>query len=465
MATASDQILTVAQMQAAEQRIFDAGTSVEAVMERAGSGAADWVWRIAAGRPVTVLCGPGNNGGDGYVIARILLERGLNVQVIAPVQPKTDAARAMRKRLGTPVFTADGGGARGVLVDCLFGSGLSRPLSPELQLLLRDLAERHDTAIAVDLPSGVASDSGALLNSRLPRYDCTIALGAWKFAHWLQPSNAIMGVLRLVDIDVAPTEGAAALLSPPHIDPPGRTAHKYTRGMCAVVGGAMPGAAMLAAEAAQRAGAGYVKLHLASGGFPGRPDLVADSGPLDGFLDEPRLSSILIGPGLGRDKDASKALGLAIAADKPLVLDADALMILRAAHVREGWAAVATPHEGELATMCESFSVIAASKLDRARALARITGMVIIAKGADTLIAAPDGTVAIAPPASRWLSTAGSGDVLSGIAASRLAAGASPYEAACQAVWLHGRAAGELGAAFTTSELAKAVTSAMARSL
>ncbi len=186
----TDQVLTVAQMQAAEQALVDAGTSIDEMMQCAGRGAGEIVWRIAAGRKVTVLCGPGNNGGDGYVIARTLRSRGLVMNVVAPIAPKTDAAIAARLAWGTePVRDARQSVRGDVLVDCLFGTGLGRPLDDDLSGLLRRLASSHAHAVAVDLPSGVDSDNGDCLNPGLPRYDLTLALGAWKFAHWLMPAT------------------------------------------------------------------------------------------------------------------------------------------------------------------------------------------------------------------------------------------------------------------------------------
>ena len=176
----SAQILTAAQMSAAEQKLFDEGIPVFDLMLTAAGGAAEWIRRIAAGRTVTVLCGPGNNGGDGYVIATRLREAGNAVQVIAPVEPTTDAARQARDLWGEKALTSGGKVEGEVFVDCLFGSGLSRPLSGEHALLLRDLAARHHLSVAVDVPSGIASDTGALLNDKLPDFDVTLALGAWK---------------------------------------------------------------------------------------------------------------------------------------------------------------------------------------------------------------------------------------------------------------------------------------------
>ena len=260
MAVPSNQILSVAQMRGAEQALIDGGCSGDALMRRAGEGAAEWVWRLAWPRPVTVLCGPGNNGGDGYVIAAALRRRGLDVAVIAPLEPKTDAARNARAAHQGAVSAAPDGRHGGTLVDCLFGSGLTRALPDDLLGVLRDLAAVHPHRVAIDLPSGVESDSGRPLNDGLPPYDLTVALGAWKFAHWLMPAAATMGSRQLVPIGVGEVPEAARLLARPALRAPAADAHKYTRGLAVVVAGAMPGAALLAARAAMHSGAGYVRL-------------------------------------------------------------------------------------------------------------------------------------------------------------------------------------------------------------
>ncbi|MGB7419855.1 MAG: NAD(P)H-hydrate dehydratase [Erythrobacter sp.] len=463
--TSEAQVLTGAQMRAAEAALFDAGTSESVLMERAGAGAADWVRRIAAGRAVSVLAGPGNNGGDGYVIARHLREAGNTVRLIAPLPPASKSATAARDAWDGPTMTSGDASEADVLVDCMFGTGLSRPLSPEHALLLRDLAERHKLRIAIDLPSGIATDSGAALNEKLPHYDVTLALGAWKLAHWSLPGRDIMGAKRLIPLGIGAVEGAARLIGTPQLRTPISDAHKYTRGLAAIIGGEMPGAAVLAAEAAQRAGAGYVKLvsdqsHPAAGA-----DLVIEKGPPAEALDDERIAAVLVGPGLGRGGAAKDALGAAMKAGRPLVLDADALTLLAPNVLNRDIPILATPHDGELETLCRSFRVVASGRRDRAAALARATGMVVLAKGPDSVVAAPDGRVALARPASSWLSTAGTGDVLAGIAVSRLAVGRDPFTAAGEALWLHGEAARRLGPAFTAGALAYNVDRAFSRAL
>ncbi|MCL6251863.1 NAD(P)H-hydrate epimerase [Altererythrobacter sp. KTW20L] len=460
----SNQVLTVAQVQAAEQALVDGGETISGLMERAGAGAAQWVWRMAAGRPVTVLCGPGNNGGDGYVIARILEERGLKVSVIAPVEPRTDAARAARAAWGgEPVADARGG----VFVDCLFGSGLARALDDNLLSLLRRLAQAHDLRVAVDLPSGINADSGEPLNPLLPHYDLTVALDAWKFAHWLMPAMPMMGTRKLVPIGLEQVGGAAQMLSKPRLSPPVASAHKYSRGFVGVIGGAMPGAGELAAMAAMRSGAGYVKL-FADDAFPAMPELVTESGIIDELVADQRLDVLVVGPGLGRDALAREKLQQVLARELPTVIDGDALALLDPAMLSGRRAGlVLTPHAGELETLYRACEIEAGSRFGRLFALSHDTGSVVIAKGPDTIIAAPDGgmTLGASAMAPSWLSVAGSGDVLAGLVASRLATGLTLEEGARQAVWLHARAGQIAGPACLPGDLVDAIPQAIGECL
>ena len=461
----ANQVLTAAQMRGAEAALIASGTSVNELMQRAGQGASEWVWRLSGGRSVTVLCGPGNNGGDGYVIAEALWERGTAVAVVAAAEPQTDAARNARSLYQGEVRGPSATPHGEVLVDCLFGTGLTRPLSADHAALLARLAASHHQVVAVDLPSGIDADLGLALNSGLPANDLTLALGAWKPAHFLMPAAATMGALRLVEIGVEPVAGAAQVIARPQFVPPGAAAHKYTRGLLGVIGGAMPGAAALAALAAQGAGAGYVKL--LGQGTALAADLVHDSRPLADALSDKRLNALLIGPGLGRDGAAREALALVLAEQIPSVIDADALMLLTPRLLRKRTAPlIATPHGGELAALEAAFGLSGTgSKITRAAALAVASGMVIVAKGADTVVAAPDGRIALAQRGSSWLSMAGTGDVLAGTIASRLATGTEAFAAACEGVWLHGEAAWLCPAPFTASQLAAQVRSAYAACL
>lgn len=465
VASRNNQILSVRQMRAAEEALIAAGSSVDQLMQIAGHGASEWVWRMAGHRAVTVLCGPGNNGGDGYVIAEALRERGSAVQVIAATEPKTEAACNARALYRGAVLGPDADPQGDVLVDCLFGSGLTRSLTSEHMALLGRLAASHARCIAIDLPSGIDSDSGEPLNPNLPDWHLTVALGAWKQAHFLMPACATMGALRLVDIGVEAVPEAAQLIARPALQAPAAAAHKYRRGLLGVVGGAMPGAALLAARAAQHGGAGYVKL--LGSGTDAPADLVTDAGPLGRPLSDTRYAALLVGPGLGRDKPARERLKAALAAQVPTVLDADALVLVRARDTHDHiHPRIITPHEGEFAVLERAFKLPGVgTKIDRAVELAASCGSIVVAKGPDTVVARGDGRVALAPRASSWLSTAGTGDVLAGVIASRLASGLDPFEAACQGVWLHGAAARLCGPVFTAAQLADMVQSAYAACL
>lgn len=458
------QVLDVAAMRAAEAALIAWGTPAQELMEIAGRALGEWARRLGARRPVTVLCGPGNNGGDGYVAARHLMEHGVSVTVIAAREPTTPEAITARSLYKGEVQGPSAFPHGGVLLDCLFGSGLSRPLPGDLFVLLTGLAETHSLRIAADLPSGIEADSGEVLNPGLPACDVTVALGAWKHAHYAMPAAPLMGALRLVDIGVAAVPGAARVLAKPRIAPPPADAHKYKRGLLAIVAGAMPGAALLSAEAAQRSGAGYVKL-LA----PARPEgvppaLVCDVSDLAALTD-PRIAAILVGPGLGRSAEAVARLDAALSADRPVVIDADALVLLRPDS--PGTAPrVLTPHEGEMAALEASFGLSASgTRRMRALALAEASAAVVLLKGPDSLIAAPGGDVTLSPRASTWLSVAGSGDVLAGIIASRLAVHGDAFLAAQEGLWLHGEAARLCGPAFTAGDLAAATGYALSAAL
>lgn len=462
------QVLTVAQMRAAEEDLIAGGTSVDALMQVAGRGAAEWVRRIAGGGSVTVLCGPGNNGGDGWVIAEYLREHGNAVQVAEARAPATDAARNAKTLYRGAIVGADGVSSGDVFVDCLFGSGLTRALPDDLFGLLCALAGRHRHRIAVDVPSGIESDSGAALNKGLPEWTLTVALGAWKHAHFAMPACSTMGALRLVDIGVAAVPGAARGLARPRLAPPAADAHKYRRGMLGIVAGEMPGASLLAATAALRAGAGYVKLVAPDAPSNVPPELVV-TGDVAAMLGDPRVAALLVGPGLGRSDEAARLLARVLHAGLPSVIDADALMLLRPAMLGSS-PTVLTPHEGEMGALERAFGLSGEGlQRERALALAEVSGAVVVLKGPDTVIAAPDGRVIVAPRASSWLSVAGTGDVLAGTIASRLATHCQAsgqaldqaLRAAEEGLWLHAEAARLCGAAFTAGELAHAVQAAL----
>lgn len=463
--TGGKPILTAMEMRAAEQTAIGAGVSEYDLMERAGASAADIIWRAGGRRDALILCGPGNNGGDGFVIARRLVERGVPVRVAALSESRTESSQRARALWQGPVETLAEASPATQLIDALFGTGLSRGLEPMVADRLCALTERAGASFAIDVPSGVESDSGALL-SPVPRFGLCIALGALKPAHVLHPAAAQIGRLCLAEIGID-VRSDCHRLALPRIVMPGPGAHKYSRGLVAVVGGDMRGASLLGARAAAHAGCGTVRRLAPDLPVHGPDAIVSIRAPeadaVAQALADRRVSVVLVGPGLGRDAQARARLDAAIGAGHPLVLDADALTMLG----EDGpdalpSGAILTPHEGEFRCL---FGDLAGSKIDRARAAAARAGAVIIYKGADSVMAAPDGRAVVANGASPWLSTAGTGDVLAGIAAARLAVTGDPFAAACEAVWLHGEAARRAGPAFVADDLIAWLPAALASRL
>ncbi|KQM88840.1 carbohydrate kinase [Sphingomonas sp. Leaf23] len=437
-------------MRGAEEATFASGVTQDALMERAGLAVAREVRRLALGRPVLVLAGSGNNGGDAFVCARFLQEWGCDVAVAALPTRASGAAERMRAAWAGPVATLSGAKVRPVVVDGLFGIGLSRPLAPDIADPLARLI--HDAfVIAIDLPSGIDADAERHF-AGCGRADVTVALGALKPAHVTGAAVARMGHVLLADLGIAlPT--APRTIARPVIAAPDREAHKYRRGLVTVLAGAMPGAARLAAHAALAAGAGYVVLAGDDAGQGGPDALVRRSrDDLPALLADDRLAALLVGPGLGRDDDATRLIDAALACAAPLVIDGDALSVLGAAGIGRIAARAAptflTPHSGEFDRM---FGAGGGNKIDRTAQAALQARATIVHKGPDTVIASPDGTVTVSPDAPSWLSTAGTGDVLAGILAARLRPGCE--QAAAQAVWLHGRAAQLAGPAFVADAL------------
>ncbi|MBB5687131.1 NAD(P)H-hydrate dehydratase [Sphingobium boeckii] len=455
-------ILTAAAMRAAEDRAIARGASVESLMARAGKAVAEAAWRFGGGRPVLILCGPGNNGGDGYVAARVLKALGANVRVAAPCDPQSEAAIQARRGWDGPVEPLTDTTPAPMLVDALFGTGLSRPLQPDVADALMRLVSRAHLALAVDLPSGLATDTGALL-APVPHFSLTLALGALKPVHLLQPAAHLCGAVRVADIGIA-TESLITELARPHLAAPGPADHKYSRGFVAVVGGGMPGAARLSATAALRAGSGMVKLLGGQGG----PDALVcrPIEELAATLADKRLNAVVIGPGLSPDAAGRSLLDQVMAGRAPAVMDAGALRLIgdMGAEALKGLPAMAilTPHDGEFESL---FGKGQGSKIDRAGQAAAASGAVIVFKGADTVIASPDGQIAVAPDASAWLSTGGTGDVLAGIVAAMRARGLDAFDAACAGVWLHGDAARRAGPAFVADDLANHLPAAIAACL
>ena len=444
-------ILTAAAMAAAEQKAVDSGTSVQQLMERAGAALAEAAYRFGGGMPVLILCGPGNNGGDGYVAARHLADRGVSVRVAALGDPRSEAAIWARSQWAGTVEGLETAAGAPMLIDCLFGTGLKYGLEQAVSDRLLTLADQARLVIACDLPSGIEADSGALL-SPAPRADVTLTFGALKPAHRLAPAIHRCGRVVLADIGIEAGSDWHEI-GPPNLPPLDPDGHKYTRGLVHALAGKMPGAIALAARAASRAGVGYVRVST-SRSIDGLPAAVVQTDTA--ALNDPRIGCLLVGPGMG---DVPQVLTLALTSKAPKVIDADAIGQVGDPERLKGQDAIVTPHAGEFRRL---FGDLPGSKAEQAIEAARRSGAVLVFKGPDTLVASPDGRLGFAPPAPAWLATAGTGDVLAGLIAAMRARGLPAFEAACAGVWLHGRAAEIAGPSMIADDLAAAIPDALA---
>ncbi|HEX2804078.1 MAG TPA: NAD(P)H-hydrate dehydratase [Sphingomicrobium sp.] len=444
-------ILTAEAMRAAEQGAIDSGTPVETLMERAGAALAEATNRYAGPLPVLVLCGPGNNGGDGYVAARHLAAQGIPVRVASLADPKSDAAKWARSGFDGEVEPlTEKTEQAAVVIDCLFGTGLNKGVEDSAVKQLFRLSEAASVAVACDLPTGIGSDSGELL-SAVPEFDLTVTFGALKPAHRLMPAMMRCGRLVLGDIGIeADTQWHE--IGAPKLLPLDSAGHKYDRGLVHALAGKMPGAIALAATAAARSGAGYVRVST-SRAIDGLPSAVVQTDTAN--LDDEQIGCILIGPGMG---DIPQLLTLALTSRAPKVIDADAIGQLGEPERLRGQEAILTPHSGEFGQL---FGEVPGTKAEQALEASRRSGAVLVYKGPDTLVAAPDGRLGFAPPAPAWLASAGTGDVLAGMIAALVARRMPAFDAACAAVWLHGRAAEIAGPHMIADDLAAAIPAAL----
>jgi hydroxyethylthiazole kinase-like uncharacterized protein yjeF len=440
------ELLTPDEMGQADHAAPALGMPSLALMENAGRAVARAIRQRLAPARTLVLCGPGNNGGDGYVVARLLAQEGWPVAVaaLAAPRPGSDAAFMAARWQGPNRGFTPGEAARADLViDAVFGAGLSRDLDPDVAAVLA--AARQ--LVAIDVPSGLDGATGAARGAA-PTAVLTVTFFRLKPGHLLLPGRERCGELVLADIgmpeavlhaiDTRTFANGPALWSLPELSMAGQ---KYTRGMLTVLAGSeMAGAARMAAMGARRAGAGLLTLVVQGNGDVLRatePGLIVSDEPLETLLQDKRRKTWLCGPGLGLDR-ARAALPALIAAGREIVADADALGACAGEPDRLRGVAVITPHGGEFAKL---FGPIGHDKLAAARAAAARIRAVVVLKGADTVIAAPDGRAAINHNAPPSLATAGSGDVLAGIIAGLLTQGMAPWEAAAAGVWLHGEAA------------------------
>jgi len=428
---------------------------VGVLMEAAGRAVARAA--MARFRPcrTLVLAGPGNNGGDGYVAARLLERAGwpVSVAVLAPPRPGGPASEAAARWHGPVVPLRPEEAARaGLVIDALLGAAPSRPLPAEAVAALRAAG---GPILAVDVPSGLDGGTGQALGE-VAAAALTVTFARLKPGHLLMPGRRLCGAIHLADIGLPGAALEAALAGEParsfrnapglwhlpSLDPEG---HKYGRGHVVVAGGVMAGAARLAAAAARRAGAGLVTLAATSGEAAaafraGEAGAIVAGPPAAPLLEDERRGTWVIGPGLAPEEATRALLAGAVAAGRRVVADAGALGAFAGAPEGLRGAAILTPHGGEFAKL---FGPVGPDRLAAARAAAARQGGVVVLKGPDTVIAAPDGRAAINHDAPPSLATAGTGDVLAGIAGAFLAQGMPAFEAACAAVWVQGRAAPE----------------------
>jgi hydroxyethylthiazole kinase-like uncharacterized protein yjeF len=484
------ELLSNAEMVEADRLTIAGGTAGIDLMEHAGAAVAAAAQEAhAPGARVVVVAGPGNNGGDGFVAARLLAERGYDVKLLLVGEAsrlKGDAALAA-KRWNGAVVAADPASLAGadVVIDALFGAGLDRPVEGIAHGLIEAMNEQDAPVVAVDLPSGINGTSGAVMGVAVVAAQ-TVTFFRKKPGHVLLPGRLCCGAIRVADIGIPTTvlhriapktwENVPALWRA-RFPVPRLTGHKYDRGHAVVISGPSwsTGAARLAARGALRAGAGLVTIASPRDALAinAAANLAIMVRPVDGaaeltaFLADRRLNTVALGPGLGVGEPTCAMVLAALSGDRAAVLDADALTsfardpqrLAQALQGRGDKATILTPHEGEFARVFNALDARtkAGSKLDRTRLAATLTGAVVLLKGGDTVVAAPDGRAAIAGNAPAYLATAGAGDVLTGIATGLLAQGMPAFEAACAAVWLHGEAATTFGPGLIAEDLPEAL--------
>lgn len=483
------ELLTPDEMGRADRLTIEAGTPGIVLMERAGRAVADAVgFAHPLGSRVFVVAGPGNNGGDGYVAARILIERGYRVSLwsLVPVEKLVGDAALAAARYKGPVlpagFEAFAAGLErsDVIIDALFGAGLARDLDGLAGAVVMALNASGKPVVAVDLPSGIDGLTGAVRGVAV-KATTSVTFFRKKPGHLLLPGRAHAGPVIVADIGIRDrvidelgirTFSNAPKLWLDAIEPPQLQGHKYARGHALVLSGGMTttGAARLAAIAALRAGSGLVTvlsppdalmvnaMHLTAVMLK----KCGSAEDLAAILTDARLNAILLGPGAGVGPATATMVEAALTGPRAVVLDADALTsfqdrpedLFARIHAHDG-AVVLTPHEGEFARAFPDLAERSGKpKLERARTAANRSGATIILKGADTVIAAPDGRAVINDNAPPDLATAGSGDTLAGIVVGLLARGVPGFEAACAAVWMHGETGKRAGAGLIAEDLA-----------
>jgi hydroxyethylthiazole kinase-like uncharacterized protein yjeF len=470
-------VLTCDEVRQCEARAVAAGVSLSELMTRAGRACAEALDRRYPKGRVVVLAGPGNNGGDAFVAATRLVEFGRDVALreLAPGGARTAEGEAASKAWTGPRSPLSDLQLRpgDIVLDGLFGAGLSRALAGEAARAAERVNAFTAPVVAIDIPSGLNGDTGAIAGPVI-RAKLTVTFGAKKPAHVLQPAAELCGDVEIVEIGFGPfiTDiGGGRLMenAPPlwadRLAWPTPSSHKHTRGRLAVVSGGLAhtGAARLAAQAGLRIGAGAVTLLTppsalmvaASSVTAVMTSSFADADELVKLTD--KASAVVIGPAAGVTEDTRRNVEALIEAGRRLMLDADALTVLsrNATSLSRiaGRDIVLTPHAGEFERVFPGVLAAAPSRIEAVRTAAAQAGVVVLLKGFDTVIAAPDGRAVVNTHASPFLATAGSGDVLSGIVGGLMAQGLAPFDAACTGAWMHGDAGLRAGPGMTAEDL------------
>jgi len=460
------ELLTPGEMARADAASPTLGVSGPTLMANAGRAVARAIRTRFRPCRTLVLAGPGNNGGDGYVAARLLQQDGWPVALaaLAPARIGSDAAAAAADWHGPSASFAPASAQRADLViDAVFGAGLARDVNG----IVADTLRAARCVVAVDVPSGVDGATGAV-RGFAPQAALTVSFFRLKPGHLLMPGRELCGETVLADIGLPEAvlrqvraNSFANLPELWRVPAPEADAHKYSRGHVTVAGGAtMTGAARLAADAARRGGAGLVTIAAEGRGDiyrSGSPGVLVSDASLAELLEDRRRHVWVCGPGLGPDA-ARATLPVLLSAGRSVVADADVFSAFAGEPDALKGAAVLTPHAGEFA---RAFGDAGPDRLAAARTAAARTGAVVLLKGADTIIAAPDGKAAINANAPPWLATAGAGDVLAGLIAGLLAQGMAPWDAAAAGAWLHGRAAAIAGPGLVAEDLLPALTTAL----
>ena len=485
------ELLTPQQMGEADRLTMSAGKPGSVLMERAGEAVAAIAARMApVGGRIAVLAGPGNNGGDGFVAARLLAEAGYAVDVflLGDGNALKGDARLMAKRWTGPVEPIRRDFAEGsdLIVDALFGAGLDRVVEGPAAEAIDGANESGIPILAVDLPSGIDGRNGAILGRAILARE-TVTFFRRKPGHLLMPGRMFAGAVTLADIGIDPsvletiaprTFQNTPMLWLSELPEPRLDGHKYDRGHALVVSGPLihTGAARLAARGALRAGAGLVTLASPADAIMANASQLTaimlvrlyEAEGLAEILADKRKNAVVLGPALGVGEPTAAMVGAALDSEAAVVIDADGLTSFAAdpevlfRRIRSRTAPVVlTPHDGEFARVFADLATLP-SKLDRARQAASRSGAIVVLKGPDTVVAAPDGHSAIAANAPACLATAGAGDVLAGIVGGLLAQSAPGFVAACAGVWMHGAAAAEFGPGLIAEDLPEVLPRVMA---